>query len=645
MRTESSHLVVAVLLFITPLFFWTLTPNTFATPKEIFFIITTTVALLVTAISFLKHRSHSLPRSPLTALVGIFIISIASSLIANPEGCPEALASKGLMLILLPMLSLFILSIQNISKLIKTAAYTIVASSTVLSLHSILSLTFLAKSPYLPTYMQSLSFTPSGSYLTTLTLIVIGLSLSIYSFKQGSQTLKNLAAGLMILHIIATVAIVSLMLPNSALTPSLLSYQASWSIALDALKSLRSLFLGIGLSNYSLLFTSVKPVSVNLSTLWNALPITATSELLTLLPTAGVFTTLSFLFLMIKGLVWSRSTILFAPFALTSLALLTLPGSLPLYLLFFVIIALSAPRGVDSIDLSPTTTRFLSGILAVISLATIYIAGRGYASEILIRLSQKSLDAGDSKSAYEYHIKAIRLSPKTTNYHLSFAEINFRLATALSQKSDLSDKDRETITSLIQQSIQSGKTAISLRPNSATAWITVAKIYENLINVADGADNFTLEAYSRALSLDRANPLLRLEYANLLAKLSASEKAVEKSKNLRDRAKVEMQTAIQLKSDYANAYYNLSKLYEADQDLASAYLAMQQSVKYLDQSSNDYQMAQAELQTLKSKLPSSSPLPVATVKPESIDSLESLSTPPPLPSPLPGGPLELPVNN
>lgn len=632
--------LISLLAFITPLFFWTLTPNFFTTPKELFFVVAIVTLLISLAIRTLKTRDLPLYSSPLTIPLIVFILTIIASLVFNPEGRPEALAGKGLTLILLPLMSLILLTTTHPVKLKHWISTALLSATTILSLHSLLSLSFLSRSPFVPAFMQNVSFTPSGSYLTTLALIIIGLTLSITLLKQSSLTLKNTAAALIVLHTITIVAIVSLMLPGGSLSPTLLPYGASWSIALDALKSIRSLFFGIGISNYSLLYTSVKPLSINATQFWNAIPSTGASELLTLLPTAGILSTLSFLFLMSKGLIWTKDHDFNLAFIATSLAFLIIPASLPLYLLFFLFLALAAPRNREETTLSKGTARLLAGLIVLGSTIVIISTGRVYASELLLERSRLAIASGDSQRAYDLHLLSIRYSPKMTSYHLSFAEINFRLASALSQKTDLTDADREIITQLIQQSILSNKRALELRPNSAASWISLAKIYQNLINVADQADRFSLDYYANAISLDRANPLLRLEYGNLLSQLSIAQESGSRKAELAQRAKTEYQTAIQLKPDYANAYFNLAKLSESEGDYPSAVTAMSQVVKYLDPSTTDYAQAVAELETMKAKLPKATPTPAP--EPNIPSATTELTEPSPLPSPLPGGPLELP---
>jgi predicted Zn-dependent protease len=162
-----------------------------------------------------------------------------------------------------------------------------------------------------------------------------------------------------------------------------------------------------------------------------------------------------------------------------------------------------------------------------------------------------------------------------------------------------------------------------------------------MINIAEGADKFALEAFTRAIALDRANPSLRVEYGSLLSQLASSPKNASDKATLISSAKNELQIAIQLKSDYANGYYNLAKLYESTADYSSAVAAMQQAVNYLDDTTSEYAKAMSELDALKSKLPSTpSTTPTPPVD-STQDAQPQLSEPSPLPSPLPGGPIEV----
>ncbi len=422
------QLMISALIFI-PLIFWSFTPNPFATPKELGIAIVGIVSLLSLAYQAAKTKNlSSLSLSTSLPLI-LFMISIIATLFANPEGRPEALQSKGLTLILLPMLA-YIIATYKSNHLVSFSQKLLVGIGTFFSIHSLLSLVFLSKSPYLPTIMQNISFTFTGSYPTTLTIILLSFVLLASYLKNLNKKQRTWSYLILSLHIIALTAIIALMFPGGALSPNNLSFSASWSIALDALKSMRSLFFGIGLSNYSLLYTSVKPLFVNTTTLWNTLPATSVNEILTLLPTAGVLATISLFYLILHLLIKTFKTPLFLPSLVIILSLFAFPASSSIYLLFFLFYGLSDHRE-STVKHVSSLQAYLTGIVCVVvAVAIAFISSRTILSERYITLAQQKLASTNTQEAYQYHIKAIQTSPKITNYHLSFADVNFKLAAA-----------------------------------------------------------------------------------------------------------------------------------------------------------------------------------------------------------------------
>lgn len=643
MLTRALTLFLGIVTFLSPLLFWTLTPNFYATPKEALFYLTLITLLILYAFNSFKTRSLSLPTSPLALPLILFSLATTLTLLANPEGRPEALAGKGLILLLLPLFTLLLQSLPNLSQLTATLELALIASSSVLSLHSLLSLTLLHRLSFLPTFMQQQSFTPTGSYYTTATIIILGLILALSKLSTLKHLPRNLTFVYLTLSVVSLVAIFSSMLPGGALTPNLVPYQASWGITLDALKSARSLFLGIGLSNYSLLYTAVKPLSLNTTNLWNLLPTSSHSELLTLLATGGLFLTTTFLYLFIRSFLRTTSPshryLLLALF----LTFLLFPAGLPHYFLAFTVFAIGTATPPHSVSLKSHSRFLVPSVILLATLGLSYLVLRPLLAEYSLRQAQLALARNDGKGVYDHHLQALRYAPRISNYQLSFATTNLNLASALSQKPNLSDEDRRSIAQLIQQSIQSAKNASSLRPNDSNTWLALAYTYQNLINVAQGAEDFSLSAYAQALSLDRANPELRVKFGGLLTQLYTQTTDSNKKTAYYSRALTEFQTAIQLKSDYANSYYNLSKLYQAANQFDLAKTALKEALKYLPPSSQDYAQAENELSNLDSAQPASnSATASASTNSSPLTPSPALTTPSPLPEEPDGGPIALP---
>jgi tetratricopeptide (TPR) repeat protein len=286
-------------------------------------------------------------------------------------------------------------------------------------------------------------------------------------------------------------------------------------------------------------------------------------------------------------------------------------------------------------------------ILSVIAYIS-YFGSRVIMAETSLRNAQIALSKNDGKALYENSLKATSLVPKMATYRLSYAQVNLSLATALSQKESLSDTERSNVSSLISQAVAEGKAALSLSPNNPLVWQTLGRIYQKLINVAEGSDKFAVDAYAQAVTLDPANPTLRIEYGGLLYQLIGLSKDQKEQAALFGRAQSEFQTAIQLKPDYPNAYYNLAKLLEMAKDYENSYIVMQKAISLLGPDNPNLGQANVELEAIKAKVPKATPAPSAkpsaTPSPVVEENPETaIQTPAPLPSPIDGGPLDIPV--
>lgn len=641
--------LLPILVTLTPLFFLTLTPNPFATPKQILFFVSLLIITLAWGFQLFRDRVLTLSQSPLYLPLLLFALALSVNLIFQSEGRLEALIGRGSLYLFGLMLAFFTSLIPKPRQAVTGVIYAIIISSTLLALHGLLQLTFLHNLTSLPAWLSTRAFTPTGSPLVTVTWLLIG---AVTSFYYSLRTLKGnwQYAGffLGILQTVASVAYISLMLPGGELNPTLLPYQASWSVTLDALKSPRTFLIGVGLANFPLLFTAVKPIFLNAGPFWNTIPATATSELLQLLSTAGILGLASFLLIPLTVLFHSRqisvSRTLKLVFTLAFVSMVLTPVSIPILVLFFVCAGLLLRGEPREVKLSRQLSLAISAFTLVVMLSITYLASRVILAEINLGRAAKALAANDGKTVYETHLRAISLVPQLSGYHLSFSQVNLSLASALSQKADLSEAERGQVATLISQAVREAKLAANLRPNDARTWENLGILYRNLVNVADGSDQFAVSAYAQAVKLDPGNPALRVEFGGLLYQLSATAKDAETKNSLLNRAVQEFQTAIQLKPDFANGYYNLAKALESAGNYPAAYAAMQKVIASLDPASEDLPQATSELEALKAKVPSPRPSGSPAPLPNTSGTSE-LSAPSPLPSPITGGPVDLPEDS
>jgi tetratricopeptide (TPR) repeat protein len=202
---------------------------------------------------------------------------------------------------------------------------------------------------------------------------------------------------------------------------------------------------------------------------------------------------------------------------------------------------------------------------------------------------------------YQYLQKAEAINPEVDLYRVDMAQTNFALANALAiqkgpSKSNtqgtLTDQDKKTIQTLLSQSINEGRVAVTLSPRSARNWEVLGSVYRNITGVAQNALAFSLDAYGKAIQLDPLNPALRVSVGGVYYSVKRYDLAARFFSD-----------ATNLKPDYANAYYNLSIAYRDGGDLANATTVAQQLVTLLQANPNspDYKAASQYLAALKAQ--------------------------------------------
>ena len=256
-----------------------------------------------------------------------------------------------------------------------------------------------------------------------------------------------------------------------------------------------------------------------------------------------------------------------------------------------------------------------------------FFSGRVYAAAII---TKKAIDTLNTEAivSYNHQAQAYTLDPTNPTYRINFAQTSLALANSLAQKKDLSDQDKQDLTQLVEQAIREAKNATQLDPNSVIVWENLANIYRQLLNFAEGAGDWTVASYSQAISLDSTNPALRLDLGGVLLTLQDFDGAISL-----------FQQAVDRKSDWPNAHYNLASAYNANKNYPKALAEMRIVVQLLDPNTEDYQKAQNELTELEKMIPpkDTSSGVTGTGSPEEGSSKANedvqLVTPTPLPSP------------
>ncbi len=399
-----------------------------------------------------------------------------------------------------------------------------------------------------------------------------------------------------------------------------LPFDISWSISAGAFRDYP--ILGTGPATYPFDFTTYKPISYNQTQLWNIRLNTAHNlylqtwaemggaGILVLLLIASTFVFFSLknkddLGLGIAGIVFVI-TMAFSPMSVLTEGV----G----FLIFAIFMASLRGRGEHelSIDLSGTsanqnrTTHVLIPSLIflpllVLTLAGFYFLGKVAIGEYYHRMALNAVSKNNGLDVYNNLIQAERANPNVDLYRIDLAQTNFALANAIaaqkgpseaSATGSLTDADKTNIQQLLSQSVAEGRAAVALSPRSAGNWEVLATIYRQISGVAQDAITFSLDSYGRAIQLDPLNPLLRLAVGGVYYQAKNYDLAIRF-----------FDDAVSLKSDYANALYNLAIALRDKGNTQEAVTIATTLVSQLQDKpdSQDYKTASSLLSELKLK--------------------------------------------
>lgn len=416
-----------------------------------------------------------------------------------------------------------------------------------------------------------------------------------------------------------------------------LPFPISWKIAASAFRD--SPFVGTGPATNLFNFTSYKPVEYNMLQFWSFSFEQAHNEFLQTLGTLGILGLLALVFICLVILLNSwrniatanrhessegshdHVNVLTPALAITgilSIVLMaihssTLVSAVTTLLMFALFMAsqrhirekvTELSMGIKAstsdnkqLDLFPLLAFVLFLVAAIpVLIKTVNVVNADYNHRLA--LSQANTNG---TLTYQYLQKAESLNPQADLYRVDMAQTNFALANAIAtnaKKDDkgqptLTDQDKQTIQTLLSQSVNEGRVAVALSPRSSRNWEVLASIYRNITGVAQNSLAFSLDAYGRAIQRDPLNPALRVTVGGIYYSVKNYDLAIRFFSD-----------AANLKPDYVNAYYNLSIALRDKGDLENARLVAEQTVSLLqkDKNSNDYKTAVKLLDELKAKI-------------------------------------------
>jgi len=625
--------LIISLAFLLPIFFLPITIDFYEFNKQTLLIVFTSLLLILWLIKMVLNQKLVFRRSPLDLpLLLLMIAFIIASLMTKTHKTIPFLASTGTGTIISLTLIYFIITNNLKSKFLPYLFSSLIISAVFLSLATLYQSSGLTSSFTNLPWLEDKWFTPLGSILILISFLFLGLILTLYLFvkqlNKKEYLITFLTGGACFIITLSLILSIHNLTPELGKDFAFLSYRDSWIISIESLKT-NPLF-GVGPGNYISAFSRFKPLSFNQNDFWNFRFDRAIIYPLDLLTTGGLLVFFAYLFLIIKiGLLFFKSyqqrkenqRLLLIILAITLIIPWLIGINLVILSLTYILLAFFNLKPEETKQLSFSSKKIPPIILTVglaIILFFVYLWGRIYVAEIVFTQSLDSLAKNQGIPTYNQQIRAIKLNPYSPLYRRVYSQTNLILAFALVNQPDQASRDWDKITSLFQQTVREAKIATVLNPTDAVNWENLAQTYRSLLRFADKSDQWAITSYQQAIINDPFNPQIRIELGGLHYSLEDFEQATR-----------QFEIAVSLKSDYANAYYNLSATYREREMYQEAYNAMQNVVNLVDPNSTDYQKAKNELEALAKELPQQQE---KAVSPETEES--SLTEPSPLPSPI-----------
>lgn len=599
------------LVAIFPIFTLTIFSNAYVIPKE-------TLLVIVLSLSFILWFVKALVAGNVKFAVGKFdlamllivIAYLASTIIKTPNKM-EAFLLPGATTIVIAGAVLYFLLNQLDAKAKIGVAYSLLVSSVLLGLSILFTeIGLFAKIPQLPVLFKDSAFNPLGGVLPSIMYVAAIIPLSIALIIKEKDAIKKIFIGVCLgVMSLSLVILIMNALPGSSQFPKFPSYATSWAVSVETLK--QSPIWGVGPANYLSAFNMYRPISYNSTDLWSVRFTTGSDFFLTAVTELGLAGIIAFGVLLIavykvvaKGFKFSLeaanlSSILEKKSLIVLLVLMAIFPTTPLLLvLLFVLMSILSKSEDEVVSLG------ISSKVAVVMSALPFLLGLGLlgfygtkvlASEIKYQKSLDALSANDAKATYNYMQEAVNGNPTVDRYHASFAQVDMALASGLANKKDLTDDDKKTITQLVQQAINEGKSTVVLNPSRAGNWEILGQIYRSVMPYASGADQFAIQTYTQAVALDPMNPNLRISLGGVYYALGKYDDAIASFK-----------LAILAKNDLANAHYNLAIAYKAKKDYDNAITEINNVLLLVAKGSKDYTLAKTELDNLQKNKPAAS---------------------------------------
>lgn len=606
MLQKIENVILYTTIFLTVVFMLPMFPNPFITVKILILVFGVLATFLIKAIRIFVEGELKISFGIFDLTAIVFVGSyIAATLIRTPNKM-EAVLFPGTATILVFSALLYWLTNQLNDHSKKIVEMVLLVAGSIISFVSLLAVSRLLNGiEALPAYAKDPTFNIAGGSLAALIFLVSIIPLAFHHTFLSKNIVKNVIFGTL-LGLISIGAIATFVETLRSTDVMLPSFRSSWFVAAESLK--QDPTFGSGPGNYLSAFNRFRPLTDNQTEYWAARFTTSRNFYLTVITEVGLLGVVSLIFLLTttyrmfvnyskeKGLVGMNilKRANFVSLVIILMLFALFPNFPIVTMLLFVLMALSTNSKDAHLRLSLNQSKAPSLLISIPLLAAILFVGfhavRIASAEATYKASLDAVIKNDGKTAYETIQKAIQLSPYVDRYRITYSQLNLAIARNLASTKDLNEEQKKQLAALVEQSIREGKNAVALNRERAGNWQNLSSIYQAVVPLAKGADQFAVQTLNQTIILDPGNVNTRI----LLGGMFYSAKNYQTAIDI-------LRLAVSVKPDFANAHYNLAQAYRENGNIDKAISEMETVLTLIKSDSKDYEAAQNELKALKDK--------------------------------------------
>lgn len=412
--------------------------------------------------------------------------------------------------------------------------------------------------------------------------ILVASLVAFVIFSLVKRIFKDGAEKLLVPIVVIVVAVlglsVDLPLVKGLAKEQFLDRGVSWQVAFGgAAANVKTVFLGSGIGTFHYDFAKEKPASFNQSRFWQIRFDRAGSYFAEALGTLGFLGIVAYLaligmflfgsYFLIRNSQWLPSLAVFVAVLISQTVYYQNTVLAFVFWLFLALGVLSWERPISekifSLKKLPELNLIFNALLAVASillLAGFYFGARFYLADRNFALAQVLAPGSAKTAALE---KAVRLNPNISQYWTLLSKSYFQEAKFELEK-PAEQADKPYLQSRIASAIDAGKEATARGPGQVAAFESLAAVYRDIRTLAPGSGEWAVKYFQDAVKLEPTNPVLRTELAKIL--------------DDPEKARAELEKAVELKPDYLDALLQKAILAEATGELAEAQRLMERLV-------------------------------------------------------------------